>query len=83
MKAKVIEIQVCGLDIHDNLYDACIDYVRRINEDTVNKNIHFGILLPSGGIKYITVRQEDDQVVAYGNFEGLPSATNYAKGGSK
>lgn len=77
-KAIVKEIQVCGGHLFDKLADACIDYLECL-EYTDREKIHFAIKLPDGKTKCITIRQEDNQVVAYGDFEGLPGALEYAQ----
>ena len=41
--------------------------------------INFTIELPDGKIRNITIRDEDNETVAYGSFEGLPSFLDYAK----
>ena len=68
MKAKVIEIQVGGGAIYPSLLEACLEYPKV-----------YLIELPNGNHKSITIRDEDDGVVAYGDFEGLPSFLDYSK----
>ena len=80
MKAKVIEIQVCGGALfHDLLSDVCREYLDCIAIETDREKIAFVVRLPDGSIKSITIRQEDDGIVAYGDFEGLPSMLDYVK----
>lgn len=81
MKAIVTEVQVCGGRIFNNLEEACKDYLQCLSEGIDREKLNFGITLPSGEVKHITVRQEGDQIVAYGDFQGLPSFLNYAKRG--
>jgi len=45
----------------------------------LRSKMNFAIKLPDGKVKYITIRDEDEETVAYGDFEGLPSALDYAK----
>lgn len=78
--AKVKEIQVCGGRIYYNLADACMEYLMCLVRGTDRAKIHFTIILSNGKHKSITIRQEDDEVVAYGDFEGLPNALEYAQG---
>jgi len=82
MKAIVTEIQVGGFRTVSNLRDACEEYTSMfLGKGTVpfRTKIHFEIALPSGIRKVITIRDEDNQTVAYGDFEGLPSFLDYAK----
>ena len=74
--ATVREIRVCGLRIHTSLSDACLDYLQYIAWGTDRPKIHFEITLANGEIKGITIRQEKDRVIAYGDFEGLPTMLN-------
>lgn len=74
MKAKVIEIQVGGGTIHQSLLAACLEYPS--GERT---KVNFLVELPSGELKSITIRDEEKETVAYGDFEGLPSFLDYTK----
>lgn len=78
--ATVREIQVCGIQIHKMLSDACLDYLNCIAEGTDRDKMSFCIVLANGDVKYITIRQEDDRIVAYGDFEGLPDSLEWAQG---
>lgn len=78
--ATVKEIQVCGGKICGNLYDACLEYLKCLEEGTDRAKINFCITLSTGEVKAITIRQEEDKVVAYGDFEGLPDSVEYAQG---
>ena len=78
--ATVKEIQVCGGKIHKMLSEACLDYLECIAEGIDREKISFSILLSNGETKQITIRQEDDRVVVYGDFEGLPDALEWAQG---
>jgi len=78
MKAIVKEIQVCGGRLYKELYRACLNYLEVVGEGTDREKLHFTIELPDGSVKSITIRQEDDCVVAYGDFEGLPDMLDYA-----
>ena len=78
MIPKVKEIQVCGGNCYGNLYDACREYVRLVDEGAVDRyKLNFTILT-STGIKAITIR-EDDDLVAYGDFTELPNFLEYAQ----
>lgn len=80
MKAIVIEIQVGGGQICDSLEDAADTFKDMTDYDQAPRTkMHFTIRLPTGEVKTITIRDEDDGTVAYGNFEGLPSFLDYAK----
>lgn len=80
MKAIVTEIQVGGGTICHSLEKACITFKEMVDSrETPRTKIHFTIQLPTGEVKTITIRDEDDKTVAYGNFEGLPSFLDYAK----
>lgn len=80
MKAIVKEIQVCGGTIFNNLYLACFDYVGLIGTGEIDREkIAFSIKLPSGEVKGITIRQEDNEIVAYGDFDELPSFFDYSE----
>jgi len=78
--ATVKEIQVCGGKIHKTLSEACLNYLERVDIGTDREKIDFAILLANGETRHITIRQEDDKVVAYGDFDGLPNALEYAQG---
>lgn len=78
MKAIVKQIQVGGSYIASNLEDACVEFCRPKHDYGIPK-IHFLIELPNGETKFVTIRDEDSQTVAYGDFEDLPSFTDYAK----
>lgn len=80
MKARVIEIQIGGSDICHDLKDTCEQYLDMLRDPDIlpRTKIHFTIKLPSSEIKTITIRDEDDGTVAYGDFEGLPSFLDYA-----
>jgi len=50
-----------------------------VKENVKRTKIHFTIQCPDGKVRFITIRDEDDGTVAYGDFEGLPSFLDYAK----
>lgn len=80
MKAIVKEIQVCGWDFASSLEDACEKYSRISNNyKEFRPKIIFVIELPNGETKQITIRDEEEETVAYGDFEGLPDFLDYAK----
>ena len=74
MKAQVIEIQVGGGKLCYSLAEACEAYPFELRS-----KIYFLIELPNGDRKQITIRDEDAETVAYGDFKGLPSFMDYAK----
>ena len=78
--ATVRDIQVCGSRMYKNLYDAVVEYMRCVSYGFDRAKFNFAIILSSGEIKHITIRQEDDRVVAYGDFDGLPNALGWAQG---
>jgi len=80
-KAIVTEIQVGGLHTCHGLKDTCEEYLEILQEQEImpRTKIHFTIRLPNGEIKTITIRDEDNQTVAYGDFKGLPNFLDYAK----
>jgi len=83
-KATVIGIQVGGLDNYHNLENACKGYIEYLENCATylippRTKIQFAIQTPDGGTKYITIRDEDEETVAYGDFEGLPSFLDYSK----
>ena len=76
----VTEMQICGLTLKDNLADAFREYLRLVDNNlTDREKINFSVRLPNGKTKSITIRQEEGVVVAYGDFEGLPDALEYAQ----
>lgn len=78
--AKVEEIQVCGGKICHDLAAACSEYLECIAKGTDREKLHFDIVLSNGITKSITIRQEESEVVAYGDFDGLPDALEWAQG---
>ena len=79
--AIVNQIQVCGGKIFANLDEACTEYSKCLKEGTDREKINFSIVLSNGEHKSITIRQDrDNQVIAYGDFEGLPNALEWALG---
>ncbi len=80
MKAMIVEIQVGGGKLVHSLTLAAREYVEMMKStDGYRAKINFTIKLPNGEIKSITIRDEDDETVAYGNFDGLPNALDYAQ----
>lgn len=79
-KAVVKEIQVGGYKCVHSLEVACKSYCDMVEkEEGYRAKLIFVIKLPNGEIKQITIRDEDNQTVAYGDFEGLPGFLDYAK----
>jgi len=83
MKAIVKEIQVGGYEDCPNLEEACKFFTEMMEvagaKFVPRTKIIFVIQLPNGETKQITIRDEDYETVAYGDFEGLPSILDYAK----
>ena len=80
MKAVVKQIQVGGIGIYHSLEAACSGFQRMINgTECYRTKMIFVIKLPDGSIRLITIRDDDNETVAYGDFEGLPSFLDYAK----
>ena len=78
--AKVKEIQVCGSDLFTDLYCACENYIQVVNDGVDREKLNFSIELKDGQVKHITIRQTEDGIVAYGDFEGLPNALEWSQG---
>jgi len=80
MRAIVKEIQIGGDEIVHSLEDACCEYMEMVHSpESYRAKMNFTIQLPDGEIKSITIRDEDDQTVAYGDFVELPSFLDYSK----
>ena len=80
-KAIVTSIQVGGAHNVSSLEEACRQYIKMVetaSDGGYRAKIQFIIQLPKD-VKSITIRDEDDQTVAYGDFEGLPSFLDYSK----
>ena len=75
-KAIVTSIQVGGWHECDTLQEACESYLT-IGAGGRDK-ICFVIELENGETRQITIRQEDDEMVAYGDFSELPSFIEYS-----
>lgn len=79
MIPHVIQIQVCGGKLCPTLETACQEYLECLMNDVDREKISFTIVLGKGQTKHITIRQESNRVVAYGDFEGLPNFLEYAQ----
>jgi hypothetical protein len=82
VKAIVKEIQVGGGHCVSSLEEACKEFMKMVSrsgETGYRAKLNFTIKLPNGEIKYITIRDDDNETVAYGDFEGLPSFLDYSK----
>ena len=86
MKLAVVKsIQVGGAVDVSSLRSMCSALVEILEEGGPIK-IYFGILLPNGEERSITIRDDEGQTYAYGDFEGLPSFLDFAQeitGGEK
>ena len=81
---KVVDIQVCGSHISHNLEDMCKEYLECLKSEFYPPlKLNFAIILSNGETKHITIRQEDEGMVAYGDFEGLSNFLEWAKGRNK
>ena len=81
---EIIEIQIGGGHIVHSLEDACREYVKMIGSgESVRTKINFCIKDKEGNHKTITIRDEDDKTIAYGDFEGLQNFLEYAKEAKK
>ena len=81
-KAIVSSIQVGGIYNVDSLEKACRQYIEMVeiaSDGGYRAKIQFIIKLPNNEVKMITIRDEDTETVAYGDFEGLPSFLEYSK----
>jgi len=80
MKAIVTGIQVGGGKMCYTLEDACNAFNEMMRAwEAPRTKMHFTIQLSNGEVKTITIRDEDDETVAYGDFVGLPSFLDYAE----
>jgi len=78
-KAIVKEIQVGGYKCVNSLKEACEKYTEMVKSSgEYRAKIIFVIELPNGETKQITIRDEDNQTVAYGDFEGIPDFLEYS-----
>ena len=76
MSAIVTEIQVGGGPLCNSLIGACQLFLGP--DGRGRPKISFSIKLSNGEQRHITIR-DDEQTVAYGDFEGLPSFLDYAR----
>ena len=80
MKAIVFEMQVGGLYCTTSLYEACKRYIAMVDSaQPCRTKIRFAIKIPSGETRGITIRDEDGETVAYGDFRGLPNFLDYCQ----
>lgn len=78
--ATVFTIQVGGYKNCHTLKEACEEYLRMItNTEGYRDKISFAIHCNDGVTRFITIRDEDDKTVAYGDFKGIPDILEYAK----
>jgi len=75
-KAVVLSSQVGGWHECDTLQETCESYLA-IGAGGRDK-ICFVIQLDNGETRQITIRQEDNEMVAYGDFSELPSFIEYS-----
>ena len=79
MKAIIKDIQVCGVGVYYNLHDACAEYLRCVDNGTDREKMSFQIVLSTGDIKHITIRQEEGWIAIYGDLGELPGFIEFAK----
>jgi len=75
---EVIEIQVGGVETCESLKEACVAYLRLLEQPCPQK-IHFYIQLGDQLTGAITFRQEGKKVYVYGDFSNLPDALGYSR----
>lgn len=75
---EVIEIQVGGVETCISLKEACVAYLRLL-EQTCPQKIHFSIQLSNYQTGSITFRQEGKKIIVYGDFRGLPDTLELAE----
>lgn len=79
-KAVVTHIQVGGGVYANSLEEACVEFLGMVSSSSgYRAKINFTIKLPDGTIKTITIRDEDEETVAYGDFAGLPDFLEYSR----
>ena len=79
-KAVVREIQIGGLTVVNTPQFS--DLVKAFDWDSteiIPMKVAFTITLPNGRTKHLTIRQETDCMIVYGDFDGLPSFLDYAQ----
>ena len=76
--AKVKAIQTNGYHICYTLKNACQELLDPANENAPEK-MNIAVITLSGKVKHITLRQEDDGIYVYGDFEGMPDFVEYAQ----
>jgi hypothetical protein len=77
-KAVVRAIQVGGYHGCNSLKDMCEGYLDNCENQTSRDKICFAIELENGETRQLTVRQEDSEIIAYGDFTELPSFVEYS-----
>jgi len=77
--AKVREIQSCGGKIFQELSHGCYDYLDSISNGTDRPKLNFAIECDDGVTRQITIRQTDNGIEVYGDFEGMPDFVEWCK----
>ena len=77
-KAIVKSIQVGGWISIDNLKDACKEYLKNLGKKKLSRDKMCFVVETEKGQRQITIRQEEGEMVAYGDFSELPSFVEYA-----
>ena len=75
---EVMEIQVGGLETCESLKEACVAYLRLLEQPCPQK-MHFCIKLGHQLTGGITFRQEGKKVYVYGDFSNLPDYLEYSR----
>ena len=73
--AKVMGIQVAGLDTRKSLLEACRDLTV---SETDRCKLHISLRLTDGTKTFITIRDTEDGAICYGDgkIKGIPSFTD-------
>ena len=54
--AKVKEVQICGGRVTEELYFACAEYIKCVDEGIDREKLNFAVELDDGTTKHITFR---------------------------
>jgi len=77
-KAEVVGIQVCGVKHAESLKEA-VELLVKGGYSSLAYKLNFTVKLANGTLRTITIRDDEGETVAYGDFEGLPSFLDYAR----
>lgn len=77
---RVTSIQVGGGKIVGTLEEACREFIKLADANELFRaKLNFAIKTKDGNVKQITIRDDDDETVAYGDFAGLLTMLEYAQ----